>query len=96
MNETLATEMLKEIKATSKRWFIAFCVMVGLELATIGAFIWYITLPVEDTTYTQTVDDIDDSDVKQVIGGDLDGTSNTDSTEKEKSSSQEKEEVNGE
>lgn len=79
-NDTLATELLKEIKATSKRWFIAFCVMVVLELATIGAFIWYITLPVEDTSYTQTVDDIDNSDIQQQIGGDVDGTSNTDST----------------
>lgn len=79
-NELLATEMLREIKASSKRWFIAFCIMVVLEVATIIGFIWYITTPVEDTTYTQTVDDIDNSDINQQIGGDIDGTSNTDST----------------
>ena len=92
-NTTLATELLHMIKQSAKRWFIAFCVMVGLEIATIGTFIWYITLPIEDTTYTQTVDDIDSSDIKQVIGGDLDGTGNTDSAEEEESSSQEKEEM---
>lgn len=79
-NTPLATELLHMVKQSAKRWFIAFCVMVGLEFATIGAFIWYITLPVDDTSYTQTVDDIDNGDVQQQIGGDLDGTSNTDST----------------
>ena len=47
-NETLATELLHEIKASAKRWFIAFCIMVGLELATIIGFMWYISLPVEE------------------------------------------------
>lgn len=83
--ETLATEMLREIKATSRRWFIAFIVTLCLWFATIVGFIWYITLPVEDTTYTQTVDDIDESEITQSIGGDLDGTSNTDSTEEKTS-----------
>jgi len=83
--ETLATEMLREIKATSKRWFIAFIVTLCLWFATIVGFIWYITLPVEDTTYTQTVDDIDESEITQNIGGDLDGTSNTDSAEEKTS-----------
>ena len=83
--ETLATEMLREIKATSKRWFIAFIITLCLWFATIIGFIWYITLPVEDTTYTQTVDDIDESEITQNIGGDLDGTSNTDSTEEKTS-----------
>lgn len=83
--ETLATEMLREIKATSKRWFIAFIITLCLWFATIVGFIWYITLPVEDTTYTQTVDDIDESEITQNIGGDLDGESNTDSKEEKTS-----------
>lgn len=90
----LATELLYMLKQSAKRWFIAFIIMVILELATIGVFIWYITLPVEDTTYTQTVDDIEDSDVRQVIGGDLDGQSNTDSSQ-ETESSTEKEKIDG-
>lgn len=68
-HETLATELLHEIKASSKRWFIAFCIMVGVELATIGGFLWYVSLPVEEYTkeYTQEAEDIDGSEVTQTI-----------------------------
>lgn len=70
--ETLASELLKELKATSKRWFIAFCVMVILEIATICGFLWYISLPVEETetTISQDAQDLDNSDIKQIIGDD--------------------------
>ena len=71
--ETLATELLHELKMNAKRWFIAFCIMVGLEVATIIGFMWYISLPVEEstTTITQDTSDIDNnSNVKQLIGGD--------------------------
>ena len=84
-NETLATEMLKEIKATSKRWFIAFIVTLVLWFATIIGFVLYqyYSLPVEETTYEQSVDDVDNSDIKQSIGGDLDGESETESDSQE-------------
>lgn len=84
-NETLATEMLREIKATSKRWFIAFLITLALWFATIIGFILYeyFSLPVEETSYEQTVDDIDDSDVRQIIGGEEDGESETESDTKE-------------
>lgn len=52
-NETLATEMLRELKATSRRWFIAFITVLILWFATIGIFIWYISLPVEEYTVEQ-------------------------------------------
>lgn len=70
-NETLAAELLQELKASSKRWFIAFCTMVGVELATIGGFLWYISLPVEEYTeeYTQEAEDINNSELQQTIGG---------------------------
>ena len=61
-NETLASELLKEVKASAKRWFIAFCIMIGLELATIVGFMWYISLPIEETSYTvQEMEDIDNA-----------------------------------
>lgn len=53
MNDTLATELLKELKISAKRWFIAFCIMIGLEVATIIGFMWYMSLPAEETTVTQ-------------------------------------------
>jgi len=68
--DSFATELLKELKASSKRWFIAFCVMVALELFTIIGFIWYITLPVEETSITQ---ESDNESENTVIGGDYNG-----------------------
>lgn len=44
---TLATEILAELKTSARRWFIAFLVMIAIEVATIAGFIWYISLPVE-------------------------------------------------
>jgi len=72
---SLATELLHELKASATRWFIAFCVMVFLELATIAGFLWYISLPVEEATISeQTIDDVDmdKSTIRQNIGGDND------------------------
>ena len=77
----LATELMHELKATSKRWFIAFLVVLGLWFATIGGFIWYISLPAEETTATDTdiSQEADNNGYNQVIGGDLVG-SETEST----------------
>ena len=47
--DTLASELLHELKVTSKRWFMAFCIMVFLEFATIAGFMWYISLPVDES-----------------------------------------------
>lgn len=43
----LASEILAEVKQNTRRWFWAFIIMVILEIATIGGFMWYISLPVE-------------------------------------------------
>lgn len=67
---TLATELLHELKKSSQRWFIAFCIMVGVEILTIAGFLWYISLPVETLTteYSQNAEDVDgSSEVKQMI-----------------------------
>lgn len=83
-NKDLATELLHEIKASAKRWFIAFCIMVVLEVITIFGFMWYITLPIEETTITQDMNDIEDSDVKQIVDDDY-GESETNSNTQEES-----------
>ena len=56
---SLAYELLVELKHSARRWFIAFCVMVVLEIATIIGFMWYISLPVEEShiEYEQDADD---------------------------------------
>lgn len=79
MNEHFATELLKEVKTNAKRWFIAFCVMVAVEIATIIGFLWYISLPVEETTITQ---ESDNSAYNQVIGGDYNGSETNDTADK--------------
>lgn len=48
-NTSLATELIRELKSTSKRWFIAFIVVLSLWFATIGGFIIYLSLPIEET-----------------------------------------------
>ena len=52
--ESLATEMLRELKANSKRWFIISIIELVLLLFTITIFIAYLNTPVEDTTETTT------------------------------------------
>ena len=86
-NETLATELLKELKASARRWFIAFCIMVGLEIATIIGFMWYITLPVAEEQIT--VDN--ESGNANYIGNDMNGDINngtSDGNEEAQSDSQ--------
>lgn len=70
--DNLATEMLKELKANAKRWFIAFIVVLVLLFTTIGLFIWYINQPIEEvletTEYTQDANTGDNSSIIQSIG----------------------------
>ena len=69
--DTLATEMLKELKAQSKRWFISFIIVVLLWFTTIGVFVWYINQPIEEieTTTTQDADtEGDNSSINQYMG----------------------------
>lgn len=81
-NMSLATELLHELKASSKRWFIAFCIMVGVEIATIAGFLWYISLPADEYSIEQQADN--DSD-NTIIGGDYNGIT-TESNLQEESS----------
>lgn len=53
---TLASEILKEVKASARRWFIAFLIMCIVELATVGGFLWYISLPVDEGVMVENED----------------------------------------
>lgn len=68
--ETLATELLRELKISAKRWFIAFCIMVVLEIATIAGFMWYISLPVDESVVTV---ESDDNGNANYVGNDITG-----------------------
>lgn len=78
----LATELMHELKMSSKRWFIAFLVVLSLWFATIGGFIWYISLPIEETTATTTdiAQEADNDGYNQIIGGDYNDGSTAAST----------------
>ena len=73
-NEKLATELLREIKLSAKRWFVAFLVVTFLWFTTIAGFVWYITLPVEEGTETTTVENDDGN--ANYIGGSMSGVIN--------------------
>lgn len=67
--EKLATELLHELKQSSKRWFIAFIVVLVLWFMTIGAFLWYISLPVDEVTYDIAQDATYGERNIQIVGG---------------------------
>lgn len=69
--KTLATELMHELKMSAKRWFYAFIIMCCLEVGTIGGFLWYISLPVDDVTVES-----DDNGNANFIGNDLNGVLN--------------------
>lgn len=64
---TLATEIFTELKASARRWFIAFLVMVGVEICTVAGFLWYISLPVEECVVDQDTGNGGDN---YAVGGD--------------------------
>ena len=68
--QSLATELLHEVKLSSRRWFIAFIVTLVLWFATIGVFVWYISLPAED--YEVTLEN--EQGNANYVGHDLNGS----------------------
>lgn len=76
-NQTLATELLHEVKLSARRWFI----LSMIELLVIAILLIFLfVIPVEtytETEYQQEVNDIEGSDITQNIG-DTYGNSETD------------------
>ena len=86
MNENnLATELLHEIQASAKRWFIAFVIMFVLEVLTIFGFMWYLSLPVEVETIEVEADEGSNANYieRSTIQGDINnGTDSSNADEK--------------
>lgn len=55
--DNLATELLREVKATSKRWFILFIITLIMLCGTNMAWLYAWNLPSDETTTTITSDD---------------------------------------
>lgn len=68
---TLATEMLQEMQRSARRWFIAFVIMVVLEAATVAGFLWYISLPIEESVTVEN-----DEGNANYVGGYVGGSIN--------------------
>ena len=65
----LATEIIKTLKK------IIFALIIT-NVLTVGGFLWYISLPVEESVVTeQTAEDIENRDINQIVGGDIVGES---------------------
>lgn len=72
-NETLATELLHELKASAKRWFIVAMVELFVIIAIVAGFLWYISLPIDEYTYYEQDGrqiNTEQSELTQTIGGD--------------------------
>lgn len=79
-NEKLATELLHEIKASAKRWFIIAVVELCMIVALVGGFLWYTSLPVESEDVT-TVEN--DGGNANYIGGSINGVLNNGQSDRE-------------
>lgn len=78
---TLATEILQELRASARRWFIAFLVMMGVEICTVAGFLWYISLPVDETVTVENDDGNANYVGGNVGGGIYNGEDNSTQTE---------------
>lgn len=67
-NESLATELIRELRAQSRRWFITALVELGIIIAVVLAFLWYLTLPVDEISI-----DTGEGGNANYIGHDLEG-----------------------
>ena len=60
-NSSLALEMLKEVKAQSKRWFLIAIIELIIIIATNTSWLIYNSQFEEITTDEQAIEDIDNS-----------------------------------
>ena len=76
--QTLATELLHELKASAKRWFIIAVIELFIILAMAGGFVWYLSLPIEEEVVTVESDDSGNANYvgNDVTGAIYNGTSN--------------------
>ena len=66
-NQPLATELIKELRSQSKRWFIISLVELVVIVAVVVGFLWYISLPIDEISIEN-----DDGNATY-IGHDLEG-----------------------
>ena len=69
MEEKLATEIIREVKAHGKRWFVIAIIELFIIFSMSIAIVNFLNQPTEETiTYTQDADSSDNSSINQRIG----------------------------
>lgn len=71
--ESLASELLHEVKATSKRWFILFIICLIMLFATNLAWLYAWSLPDEETTTEITSDNGSNANYVDGVGDIING-----------------------
>ena len=77
---SLASELLHEIKATSRRWFVLFLITLLLLFGTNMAWLYAWNLPVEETAVTQELDNASHDNYIDGVG-DIDNGGTSDNTQ---------------
>ena len=77
---SLASELLHEVKATSRRWFVLFLIALLLLFGTNMAWLYAWNLPVEETTITQESDNASHNNYIDGVG-DIDYGGTSDNTQ---------------
>ena len=71
MEDKLTLELLKEVKANARKWFVIAIIELGVILAIIVSwFVMSYVIPVEDTTTSTESYDIDSKDNGNAIYND--------------------------
>ena len=47
-NQPLATELIRELRAQSKRWFIIALIELAVIILIVAGFLWYLTVPIDE------------------------------------------------
>ena len=66
-NQPLATELIRELRAQSKRWFIIALIELVIIILIVAGFLWYLTVPIDEISIEN-----DDGNATY-IGRDLEG-----------------------
>lgn len=73
MEDKLTLELLKEVKANAKKWFVIAIIELGVILAIIVSwFLMSYVIPVEDTTSTEQIEQDNSNGANNYIGNDGD------------------------
>lgn len=73
MEDKLTLELLKEVKANAKKWFVIAIIELGVILTIIVSwFLMSYVIPVEDTTTTEQIEQDNTDGNNNYIGNDGD------------------------